>query len=258
MFKHYSCLNSRLSLHHQSEPEHLISLCYNRSVRINNSTWVSKKQNKSSSLSSGVLICLMSSLAHVTLIITHHTQETCESWWAEPGVSRCFLWWMRCSPAAFSSVTVPWTRSPLTFQLTSMSAPLPPPHLCFPFFNPTAIFKTSPGTLFIFLFSGWPLNLLSKCAVICCWPPSIFFLFFVFVFFLPKLWQNVTHPLANFPAPFEKETERGRGSGGHWGESVEIWAESGCRFRSVTQSHISAGLPSGLLSTFWNIRQVPV
>lgn len=133
----------------------------------------------------------------------------------------------------------------LTFNLSVdvHVGPSPSSTSVFPRFNPTTIFKTSPGTL---IFLGWPLNLFSKCAVICCWPPSIFLFLFLFVFFLPKLWQNVTHPLANFPAPFEKETERGRGSGGHWGESLEIWDESGCRSRSVThESHISAGLPSG-------------
>lgn len=110
----------------------------------------------------------------------------------------------------------------LTFNLSVdvHVGPSPSSTSVFPRFNPTTIFKTSPGTL---IFLGWPLNLFSKCAVICCWPPSIFLFLFLFVFFLPKLWQNVTHPLANFPAPFEKETERGRGSGGHWGESLEIW-----------------------------------
>lgn len=44
-----------------------------------------------------------------------------------------------------------------------------PPHLCFPYDS-----HPSSGLFQEPLFFGWPLNLFSKCAVICCWLSLIF------------------------------------------------------------------------------------
>lgn len=127
----------------------------------------------------------------------------------------------------------------LTFNLSVdvHVGPSPSSTSVFPRFNPTAIFKTSPGTL---IFLGWPLNLFSKCAVICCWPPSIFLFLFLFGFFCQscdKTWRILLlisqHPLRKRPSE--------DGAAGVTGEKAA-----------------QGFLQERLISTFRNTRQVTV
>lgn len=99
------------------------------------------------------------------------------------------IWWMQCRPVAFHP-TSHFLFLDLWVDLHIGASFL---HIVF------LIFRALPTNLFFFLTSS----------------VNVQWFAVGLPHFLPKLWPHVEHPLANFPAPFETETERGRGSGGH-------------------------------------------